>query len=192
MQAERASPERLAIDAAMTPRTQTTTGAAPPVSVAARLLPSLTTLLAGLVALQSVHLPGYWAVTPAFALMAVYHWTVYRPDLLSPMALFGIGLLYDLLAGGPPGVTSLLFLCARIAVLHCRRWLVGRPFPLVWGGFTLLTAAAMVGLWLVQSALVFRFVGLSPSIYRAVLTISLFPIVSFLLGRLQRALIGEA
>lgn len=176
----------------MGPRTQTAAGAAPPISAAARLLPGLSTLLAGLFALQSVHLPGYWAVTPAFALMAVYHWTLYRPDLLSPVALFGIGILYDLLSGGPPGVTSLLFLCSRIAVLHCRRWLIGRAFPFVWGGFTLLTATAMVGLWLVQSALVFRFVGVSPSIYRAVLTISLFPILSFLLGRLQRALISEA
>lgn len=167
-------------------------GAALPISPTARLLPSITTLLAALLALQPVHLPGYLAVTPAFALMTVYHWTAYRPDLLSPLALFAIGLAYDLLSGGPPGVTSLLFLCARIAVLHCRRWLIGRPFPFVWGGFTLLAAAAMVGLWLIHSALVLRFVGFGPSIYRAVLTISLFPLLSFPLGRLQRALIGEA
>lgn len=166
--------------------------AAPPISAAARLLPSVTTLLAALLALEPVHLPGYWTLTPAFALMTVYHWTVYRPDLLSPLALFGIGVAYDLLSGGPPGVTSLLFLCARMAVLHCRRWLIGRPFPFVWGGFTLLTGAAMVGLWVVHSALVLQLVGFSATLYRGVLTISLFPILSFLLGRTQRALIGAA
>ena len=34
-----------------------------------------------------LHIPGYAALTPAFTLMAVYHWTIYRPDLLPALAL---------------------------------------------------------------------------------------------------------
>jgi cell shape-determining protein MreD len=101
-----------------------------------------------------------------------------------------IGAAYDLLAGGPPGVTPLLLLLARAAVLRYRRWFPDRDFPFVWAGFTLLTAAAMAGLWLLDSLLEARLVEFRGGIFRAVLTISLFPVASFLLGRTQRALMA--
>src|SRR6516164_1418490 len=47
---------------------------------AARLLPIATTLLATVISIQPAHIPGDAALTPAFTLMAVYHWTIYRPD----------------------------------------------------------------------------------------------------------------
>ncbi len=64
---------------------------------AGRMLPAATTLFAALISVLPVHIPGYAALTPAFTLMAAYHWTIYRPDLLPPLALFAIGLAEDLL-----------------------------------------------------------------------------------------------
>src|ERR1051326_2111912 len=84
---------------------------------AGRLLPSVTLIVAALISVLPVRAPGYAALTPAFTLMAAYHWTIYRPDLSPPWVLFGIGLLEDLLTGGPVGVTALLLLLARAAVL---------------------------------------------------------------------------
>lgn len=157
---------------------------------AAHLMPFATTLLAALLSLQPVHLPGYVNLTPAFALMTVYYWTIFRPDLLPPLALFGIGVVYDLLSGGLPGVTPFLFLLSRVAVLRCRRWFINRTFSFLWGGFTLLTSAAMAGLWMLHSVLAFQFIGFTGSVFRTALTISLFPILSYLLGRIQFAPIG--
>ncbi|HEV2101056.1 MAG TPA: rod shape-determining protein MreD [Stellaceae bacterium] len=159
-------------------------------NVLIRLLPVATTAAAALLSIQPVHLPGYAALAPAFTLMAVYHWTIYRPDLLPPFALFLVGAAHDLLAGGQPGVTPLLLLLARAAVLRYRRWFPDRDFPFVWAGFTLLTVAAMAGLWLLDSLLEARLVAFRGGIFRAVLTISLFPVASFLLGRTQRALMA--
>src|SRR5207248_10284813 len=62
----------------------------------ARMLPIATTLLAATIAILPVPVPGYAALTPAFTLMAVYHWTIYRPDLLPPIGVFAIGLAQDL------------------------------------------------------------------------------------------------
>jgi rod shape-determining protein MreD len=157
---------------------------------AARLLPVATVVLAALLSVQPIHVPGYAALTPAFILMAAYHWTIYRPDLLPPSALFLIGFAYDLLAGAPLGATSLLLLLARAAVLRHRRWFVDRPFAFVWAGFTLLTVSAMLFLWLLQCLLDGVLLDLRGTIFRAVLTISLFPVASFLMGRAQRALMG--
>src|SRR5438067_5944203 len=66
-------------------------------SNAARLVPILTTTIAALVTILPLQLPGYAALTPALALEAVYHWTLYRPHLLPSYALLRIGLVEYLL-----------------------------------------------------------------------------------------------
>lgn len=157
---------------------------------AARLLPVATTLLAAVISVLPVQIPGYAALTPVFTLMAAYHWTIYRPDLLPPVALFGIGLTEDLLAGSPVGVNALLLLLTRIAVLSHRRYFVNRNFPFVWTGFTLLTGLALFGLWALHCILDLSLLDLRNAIIRAALTIAIFPLASFMLGRAQRAVMG--
>ena len=156
----------------------------------ASLLPVATTVLAMLLSIQPIHIPGYAAVTPAFTLMAAYHWTIYRPNLLPPWALFAVGALQDLLSGGVPGVNPLVLLLTRTAVLRHRRHFIDRPFPFVWAGFLLLTAATTLLLWLLHSLFAGELLDSRGTIFRAVLSIAVFPIASFLLGRSQRAALG--
>ena len=158
----------------------------------ARLLPIATTVAAAVLTILPVRLPGYAALTPAFALMAVYHWTIYRPDLLPPLGLFAIGLGQDLIAGAPVGVSALVLLLARAAVLRFRRYCINRTFPFVWTGFTLLGAAVMLLLWGLHCLIALTVFDLRTTIFRAVLTIAIFPAASFALGRTQRALMGAA
>ncbi len=119
----------------------------------ARLLPVATTGWAMLFSIQPIDIPGYAALAPAFTLMAAYHWTIYRPDLLPPLALFTVGTIQDLLTGALPGETALLLLLARTIVLSRRDHFVNRPFAFVWTGFTLLTAGAMLFSWMLHSLL---------------------------------------
>lgn len=156
----------------------------------ASLLPVATTVLAMLLSIEPIRIPGYAAVTPAFTLMAAYHWTIYRPDLLPALALFVIGTLQDLLTGGLPGVTALILLLARAIVLTHRQHFANRPFPLVWAGFTALTCGAMLLLWTLHSLLSAELLDIRGPVFRAVLTVSVFPVASFLLGRTQRALMS--
>jgi rod shape-determining protein MreD len=157
---------------------------------AARLLPVATTLLAAVISVLPVQIPGYAALTPVFTLMAAYHWTIYRPDLLPPVALFGIGIAEDLLAGSPIGVNALLLLLTRVAVLSHRRYFINRNFPFVWTGFTLLAAVAMLGLWGLHCVLDLSLLDFRNAVIRAALTIAMFPLASFVLGRAQRAVMG--
>jgi rod shape-determining protein MreD len=161
-------------------------------SAAARLLPIATTLLAATIAILPVPVPGYAALTPAFTLMAVYHWTIYRPDLLPPAGVFAIGLAQDLLSGAPVGVGALVLLFARAAVLRGRRYFINRTFPFVWTGFALLAAPAILAEWALDCLLKLSFFDLRSTMFRTVLTIAVFPVASFALGRTQRALIGAA
>lgn len=161
-------------------------------SGAARMLPIATTVLAALIVILPVRVPGYAALTPAFTLMAVYHWTIYRPDLLPPAGLFAVGLAQDLLGGGPVGVGALWLLLARAAVLRQRRYFINRTFPFVWTGFALLAAGAMLALWGLHCLLDLNLFDLRTTMFRTVLTITIFPAASFALGRTQRAVMGGA
>lgn len=154
------------------------------------MLPIATTVLAALLSIEPLYLVGYAALTPAFTLMATYHWTIYRPDLLPVLPLFLIGTIQDLLSGGLPGVTAVTLLLARAIILPQRHYFIDRPFPFTWAGFTLLTGGAMLFSWALHSLLAAELLDLRGPVLRALLTIAVFPIASFLLGRSQRALIG--
>lgn len=158
----------------------------------ASLLPVATTLLAMALSIEPLHIRGFAEVTPAFALMAAYHWTIYRPGLLPALALFTTGTLQDLICGGLPGVTAFLLLLCRAILLDRRHLFVDRPFPFVWAGFALLTGGAMLFLWALHSLLAGEILDFRSPGVCAVVTISLFPVASFLLGRSQRALMGAA
>jgi rod shape-determining protein MreD len=154
------------------------------------VLPIATTVLAALLSIEPLHLDGYAGLTPAFTLMATYHWTIYRPDRLPAPSLFLIGIIQDLLSGGLPGETAVTLLLVRAIVLPQRHYFVDPLFAFIWAGFTLLTAGAMLFSWALHSLLAAEFLDLRGPVLRAVLTIAVFPIASFLLGRSQRALIG--
>jgi rod shape-determining protein MreD len=154
------------------------------------VLPFATSVMASLLSIEPFHLGGYAPSPPAFTLMAAYHWTLYRPDLLPALALFVVGTTQDLLSGEVPGVTAVTLLLGRRIILAHRHYFVDRSFPFVWGGFSLLTGAAMLFLWVLHSLLAGQLLGLRGPMLQAVLTISIFPIASFLLGRSQRAVSG--
>ncbi len=57
---------------------------------------------------------------PLLALMPVYFWGLVRPDLMPPAVAFLLGVLQDLLSGGPPGVWALAFV-AVYAIIDTQR-----------------------------------------------------------------------
>jgi len=123
----------------------------------ARLWPLLTTLVMATLTIVPVRIPGYAALTPALTLMAVYQWTIYRPDLLPPWGLFVIGLCEDLLSGAPVGLGALVLLVARTAVFRARRQFINRTFPFIWAGFALLALVSMTGVWAINCIIQFAF-----------------------------------
>jgi rod shape-determining protein MreD len=153
-----------------------------------RLLPLTTTLLFALISVVPLHIPSFAAVTPAFTLMAVYHWTIYRSDLLPPTGVFLIGLLLDLLSGTPyVGSSPLTLLLARSAILSQRQLFADRAFAVLWGGFLVTVAVTVVFEWALMSVLHGGALGGEPFVFEAALTVATFPVASYLLARTQRA-----
>jgi len=158
------------------------------ISNASRLVPFVTGGFSVLLSVTPVHVPGLAIATPAFALMTIYHWTIYRPDLMPAGGVFAVGLLLDLLTGTPyVGMSSLILLAARSLVLSQRRLVANKAFAIVWAGFLGVAAIVTAFEWLLTSLLSTVPLGSRPLVFQAIVTVAGFPVISYLLAQAQRA-----
>lgn len=151
-------------------------------------LPVLTVVLAMMLDLLPLPNASPHAVSPLLGLAAVYFWTLYRPDLLPPLALFVLGLVFDLAAGLPLGMTAMLFLVVCRLVLAPHRSLLAGSFGVMWAGCMLVAAVVAVLRWLLAMAWWGHVFPFRPVLFEAALTVALYPLIAWLLGRLQPVL----
>lgn len=147
----------------------------------AALIPTLTALFFVLAGVVPAGVPGLSTVTPLLSVAAIFYWVVVRPDLMPPAAVFGIGLLQDVLSGGPIGLWALTLLLVQYLSLSQRRFLVGQTFILGWVGFSSIVIGAACLAWL--AACIYYDVLLSPVpvFVQAALTILIYPVIALVL-----------
>jgi len=68
------------------------------------------------------------SLTPAFVLMAIYYWAIVRPEMFPPIAVFTVGLIFDLLSGGIIGLWAFVYVVTYAVVISQRLLLVNAPF----------------------------------------------------------------
>jgi rod shape-determining protein MreD len=156
----------------------------------ASLVPLVTTGLAAVIDLLPFASLGPGSVAPWFTLLLAYHWTLARPDLLSALDLFVIGLAADLVGGTPPGMTSFILLGVRRFVLAPQRPALGASYAAAWGGFALTSLLAGLLAWFAVSLLEMAIVPLGAVLVRSAVTVALYPPVALVLAQLERHLPG--
>lgn len=152
------------------------------------LAPSALTVLLVLAMGIPLGLPAQHGVMPVPALGAVYFWTLYRPALMPPLAVFGVGVLTDLLTAAPLGLNPLLLLSLHAVGLTQRRTLARQSFLLVWVAFALFAAATLALGWALRALLAFRLLPVEPALYELALTVAVYPALSWLFVRVERGL----
>lgn len=155
-------------------------------------LPVAVTLLLVVISVVPLRMPASHALAPDLVLMAVFYWTVHRPDLMRPWTVFIIGLLGDILTGAPPGANALVLVLVHASIIAQHKVFRGKGFALVWWAFALIAPAAHVVTAIV--ALLVAGVVVDPSVLglRLVLTIAFYPAVAWFMGRAQRAFLASA
>ncbi|MAH85059.1 MAG: rod shape-determining protein MreD [Rhodospirillaceae bacterium TMED8] len=123
-------------------------------------------------------MPSWARVAPLFSLMVIYHWTVYRPDLMPGYAVFLIGLLQDVFCGTPLGVITLVYITVYGILIFQQRYLTGRTFFVVWLGFVLLSALTMMLIWLAVSALGGGISDLNAMLHQFLLSAGFYPLLA--------------
>ncbi|MBK8175950.1 MAG: rod shape-determining protein MreD [Rhodospirillales bacterium] len=160
-------------------------------TVSRHLVPCALTFAMLFVGLVPLHLPSFQAVAPSLPLIAVFYWTLYRPDLMPVLAVFLIGLLQDILGGLPIGVSSVTFVCVHAAVTSQRRFFIGKSFSIIWLGFTVVAVGALALSWLLSCAYYGASVSLHAVAFQVLITVGCFPVVCWLLLRCQLSLLRQ-
>lgn len=159
---------------------------------ARQLFPFALTLVLLLASLVPLPFPAYASVTPSFMVVAVYFWTLHRPDLMPPSAVFAIGLLQDLLTGGTLGISAIVLLALAFATASQRRFLGGALFVTVWAGFVVNSAGAAILAWGLNTLAAGAMFDPRPALFQYLLTVGLYPSLGWVLVRAQRAILRPA
>ena len=154
-----------------------------------RLAPTATVLVLLFLGLIPFGLPGLPLIAPAGTQVAVFYWAIYRPDLMTPLAAFGLGFIQDALAGTPLGVGSLVFLILQGVAVNQRKAFIGKPFLLVWLGLAMAAFAAGFAAWALSSIILGGFIPPERPLFQALATIALFPCFAWVLVRVHRGVV---
>ena len=156
--------------------------------LATNLTPFVVSLVLILVSTIPIQVPAVGAVAPNLGLVAVFYWTVYRPDLMPAIAVLPLGLWQDLLNGEPMGLNGLTLLIVYGVIVFQRTFFRGKSFLVVWWAFGLTAAFAALVFWLAVIGWHLSFVDPTPLVFQVVLTLTVFPFLYWLLSRIQRSI----
>lgn len=156
------------------------------------LLPFGLTLILVLLNAMPSRLPGYAAIAPMLPLIGIYYWSIHRPDLMSAILAFVVGVVTDILSGVPLGVTAFLFLLVHGLTSSQRKFFLGKPFMLAWWGFAFV-AGVVAGLqWALVSLIFNRMLDPHAVVFEWLLTVFCYPLFSWFFSRMQISLLRSA
>ena len=154
-------------------------------ALARAIFPAGFLVLLMVLAALPLGLPG---LVPAVCLPCVFFWSVFRPAGLPPPAVFGIGLLQDLLIQAPLGSSVLVLLVCQGVALRGRELLAKRSFLLIWLVYGAVASGAAVLSWGLQSLLSLQLLPPAPALYGVGLTVGLYPTLSYMLGKVHQVM----
>jgi rod shape-determining protein MreD len=152
------------------------------------MIPGLLLLLCIFVAAWPTGLPQFADVTPFLSLMAVYYWSIYRPELMPAIVVFAAGLVQDVVTGSPIGLMALVLILVHGVGVSQRRFFLGKSFSVEWWGFGLVTLAAAMVAWILASLYFVMLLDPKSIAVQALLTVAVYPLVTRLFTRASRAL----
>ncbi len=155
------------------------------------LAPAAVTTMLVLLSMVPLQLPGWDKLVPSMALMSVYYWSIHRPDLLPPSAAFTIGLLQDMLAGTPPGLTALVLVTCHLVVETQRAFFLANGFLILWLGFAFIAVGAVLLQGMIYTVLYQTLIPMQSPLVQAAVTVSVFPVFASLFISVHRAFLKE-
>jgi len=148
-------------------------------------IPFAVSVLLILAAVLPYGLPKSSLAAPVLALISVYYWSLFRPELMPAGAAFLLGLLVDVLSGGPPGLNALVLILVHWAASGQRRALAGKSFAVGWLGYLLIAGGAAILNWFVASVFHVTVIESVPLLVSHAIGTAAYPLVAIFLARLQ-------
>ncbi len=156
------------------------------------MTPTLLGLLGVLILALPLRLFEDALPTPIIPLVVVFFWSIYSPDYLPSPSIFVIGILQDLLMGGPLGLWAAVYLVTQYIVSSQRAYFLGREQKVVWLGFALAAAAASLMLWLVMSLMSGALLPVGALAAQITATVLIYPLFGAAFRELHSRVLVEA
>jgi rod shape-determining protein MreD len=137
------------------------------------------------------HIPVYMEVAPILPLVSIYHWAIYRPNLLPVFAVFILGLLQDIMVGTPIGLYTLVFLTVYGIVTSQRRFFTGKSFLLYWLGFAAIAMLASFESYFLGSVWNGIILDFNAAIFQYLILLGIFPTLAWIFLRWQQAFLQQ-
>jgi rod shape-determining protein MreD len=151
-------------------------------------LPGTVLLFFVVLTLAPLRVPYLSDTLPLLPALVVFQYSLATPERLPGPLLLAMGVLLDLLLGGPGapvGVSALGFVLIRASVVANRRYLVGVPFLFQWIGFCLLSWGYVLIVWLLTSLFTWTAIDPTPAMMQYAVVIVLYPLLGPLLARVR-------
>lgn len=133
-------------------------------------------------------LPFFANLVPHLTLIGVYYWSVFRPELMPISLIFVIGVLQDILSGGPLGMTALLLILVGLLVTLQGRKFLERDFMFNWLIFSFVSVSYGLSAWILASLYHKMPSAMLESLGQVILTIAIFPPLYWMLGGIRKRL----
>jgi rod shape-determining protein MreD len=156
----------------------------------AAVIPLACGIFGALIANMPISIFGGHLPPPLIALMPVYFWCLVRPDLMPPWVAFAIGILEDLLSGGPPGVWAAAFVASYALVDRQRESFAGLAGFGAIIGFAAAMSTACAVAFLIAAFYYWRFPPISMLIVQFAVTILFYIPGAAFLNLIHRRLVG--
>ncbi len=158
--------------------------------ILASVIPVTLALLGVLIANLPVSFLGGIVPAPLLGLMPVYFWCLVRPDLMPPFWAFVVGLLEDMLSGGPPGVWTLSFVVTYGLIDRQRDAFAGLSGLGAILGFATAATVACACAYTVEAIYYWRVPPLAPVMGELAMSIVFYVPAAMFLGLIHRRLVG--
>jgi rod shape-determining protein MreD len=149
-----------------------------------QLVPLLILLLCDI--LDRTHVFRFLPIEPLLTLPLIYHWAVYKPELLSVFTLFVVGIVDDAIGGALLGQTSLMFLILYALVLLQKHHIKEANFSGLWWGFAFYMLCAVFLEWAISSMLYDRAICSWIFLLQNAVMVVLYPLIHGLLVKLEK------
>ena len=156
-----------------------------------QLTPFLLTILLVFISSIPYEIPNLGRVMPLLSLIAIFHWGLYRAELLPNYAVFCIGFFQDVLSGVPMGVHTLIYILAYNLILAQQRFFARKSFYVIWLGFAIVSAGVMFLIWGVLSIMKGVVIDFVPVISQYGIGVGMYPIISYAFSRWQQVALQQ-
>ena len=154
------------------------------------LVPFLCGLLAVMISNLPLSLTNGLIPAPLLVLVPIYFWCLVRPDLMTPAAVFGIGILQDIMAGGPPGIWTLSFVITYAVIDRQRDAFAGLPGLGAVLGFATAAFIACVSAYLIIALYYWQMPLISPIVAELAMTAVFYVPGAYAVGLIHRRMVG--